>query len=102
MSLRDARKLAAGLPGWRLVSGKALRRDHVLRDFVSAVAFLRAVARVAEAAGHHPDLHLTGYRKLAVVLTTHDAGGLTKDDFALAAKIDALPRRTLGPLKLSS
>jgi 4a-hydroxytetrahydrobiopterin dehydratase len=45
---------------------------------------------VAELEGHHPDLHLTGYRNVAVELWTHAAGGLTENDFILAAKIDAL------------
>ena len=45
---------------------------------------------VAEAEGHHPDLHLTNYRDVQVVLSTHAIGGLARADFILAAKLDAL------------
>jgi 4a-hydroxytetrahydrobiopterin dehydratase len=46
---------------------------------------------LAEAEGHHPDLHLTNYRDVTIELWTHAAGGLTENDFILAAKIDKLP-----------
>ena len=55
------------------------------------MAFLTAVADVAEAQGHHPDLHLTNYRDVSLSLVTHALGGLSTADFALAAKLDALP-----------
>ena len=63
-----------------------------MKDFKAAVAFVNSIASVAEAEGHHPDLHLTGYRKLRVDLATHAVGGLTENDFILAAKIDRLPK----------
>ncbi|MBI4062001.1 MAG: 4a-hydroxytetrahydrobiopterin dehydratase [Elusimicrobia bacterium] len=93
MPLKRARRLAAKLPGWSVVAGKALRRRLVMRDFAAAIAFIRAAARTAEAEGHHPDLHLTGYRNLTIELSTHAIGGLSINDFILAAKLDALPRR---------
>ena len=49
------------------------------------------VGEVAESEDHHPDLHLTGYRNVAIELSTHAVGGLTENDFILAAKIDPLP-----------
>ena len=49
------------------------------------------VGQVAESEDHHPDLHLTGYRNVAIELSTHAVGGLTENDFILAAKIDQLP-----------
>ena len=80
-------------PGWELRDGgRAIGREYVLKDFVAAVALVNAIAAVAETAGHHPDLHLTRYRRLEVVLTTHDAGTLTEKDFRLAAEIEALPK----------
>ena len=88
----EAKSRLSKLKGWKLVSGKTLRRELEMKDFMAAVKFIGAVARPAEAAQHHPDLHLTGYRTLTVELSTHDAGGLTEADFAMAAKIDALPR----------
>jgi 4a-hydroxytetrahydrobiopterin dehydratase len=82
------------LPGWSLANGgKAIRRDYMLKDFLAAVDLIRRIAPRAQAAGHHPDLHLTGYNKLKVVLSTHDAGGLTLNDFRLAASIDALANK---------
>ena len=63
-----------------------------MKDFLSAVQFIQDIAQVAEADDHHPDLHLTGYRKLRVELSTHAIGGLSENDFILAAKIEQLPK----------
>ena len=49
------------------------------------------VAQLAESEGHHPDLHLEGYRHVRIAIWTHAIGGLSKNDFILAAKIDRLP-----------
>ena len=68
-----------------------LRRCFVARNFVSAMAFLQRVADVAEAANHHPDLHLTQWRNVELVIHTHSIAGLTPDDFELAKRLDALP-----------
>jgi 4a-hydroxytetrahydrobiopterin dehydratase len=87
------KRLASLLKGWKLVAGKALRQEFAMADFMAAVKFIDAIARVAEKHQHHPDLHLTGYRRLVAELSTHDAGGLTDADFIVAAKIDALPRK---------
>ena len=96
--LKEAKALAAELHGgWRLIGGRALRLDLVMKDFMAAVRFIDALARAAEAEGHHPDLHLTGYRRLAVELTTHAIGGLSMNDFILAEKIGALRRRQARP-----
>lgn len=79
--------------GWS-ESGGALRRRYVLAGFSEAVKLIGLIAAEAEKADHHPDLHLTGYRSLEVVLSTHDAGGTVTDkDRALAAVIEKLPRR---------
>jgi 4a-hydroxytetrahydrobiopterin dehydratase len=87
-----ARDLGARLDGWK-VGAKELTLELSMKDFPSAIAFVHDVAQLAESEDHHPDLHLTRYRDLKIVLSTHDAGGLTERDFALAAKIDALPRK---------
>ena len=79
------------LAGWTLThGGTRIRRDWTLRDFNAAMAFLNAVAEVAEQEQHHPDLHLEGYRKVWIEIFTHSAGGLTDNDFRLAARIDAI------------
>ncbi|SRR5579884_2951743 len=80
----------AKLSGWELVGGE-LRKTYVLKDFSQAMLFVGGVALLAEAAGHHPDLTIR-WNKVTLALTTHDAGGLTDNDFRLAEQIDALPR----------
>ncbi len=87
-------QVAARLPAvaeWKLADdGKLIRRKYKFKDFVSAMAFLQKVGELAEDEGHHPDLHLTGYKNAAVELTTHAIGGLSENDFIVAAKIDRL------------
>lgn len=80
------------LDGWRLThDGKRIRKDWVVKHFVAGMDFFRAVAEVAEAEQHHPDLHLEGYRNVWIEIWTHAIGGLSENDFILAAKIDQLP-----------
>lgn len=93
LTLKQAKELASKLQGWKLLGAKALRRELVMQDFPAAIEFIHDVAQTAESEGHHPDLHLTGYRNLAIELSTHAIGGLSMNDFVLAAKIDALPRK---------
>jgi 4a-hydroxytetrahydrobiopterin dehydratase len=77
---------------WSLTTdGKSLRRTWRVKDFPTAMHFLAQIADLAEAEDHHPDLHLTGYRNVAVEISTHAVGGLTENDFILAAKIDEVP-----------
>jgi 4a-hydroxytetrahydrobiopterin dehydratase len=80
------------VPGWKLsADARRIRREWRVKDFVTALDFFNRVGRIAEEEGHHPDLQLTGYRQVAIELSTHAAGGLTENDFILAAKIDTLP-----------
>ena len=82
---------AAGLPAWQPVPGKdAIAREWRFPDFVSAWGFMSRVALLAEAHGHHPDWS-NSYGTVRIVLTTHDAGGVTAKDVDLARAIDALP-----------
>jgi 4a-hydroxytetrahydrobiopterin dehydratase len=92
IAAKEAKALVSELKGWTLVAGKTLRRELEMKDFMAAVHFINAVARTAEAEGHHPDLHLTGYRNLVIELSTHSIGGLSMNDFILAEKIDRIPR----------
>lgn len=83
---------------WSLASGgKSIRAGYLMKDFTSAVELIGRIAELAQRHDHHPDLHLTGYRRLEVELTTHSAGGLTDKDFALAAAIEALPKALKRP-----
>jgi len=77
----------AAVPGWKR-KGSAVVRIFQFKDFVVAVRFVNAVAKLAEKAAHHPDIDIR-WNKVSLLLTTHDAGGLTGKDFALAAKCDA-------------
>src|SRR5262245_62682613 len=93
----QARQLLAAVPGWgRTADGKRLRREWRARDFVAALDFFRRVGELAEEEGHHPDLHLVEYRNVAIEIWTHAVGGLTENDFILAAKIDQLPIKVKG------
>lgn len=88
----EAERLLKELDGWTLDSqGRKISRGWQARDFVSAITFFNRVAELAEEEGHHPDLHLTGYRDIKIELSTHAIGGLSENDFILAAKIDDLP-----------
>ncbi|HUG55257.1 MAG TPA: 4a-hydroxytetrahydrobiopterin dehydratase [Vicinamibacteria bacterium] len=83
----EVRTRLAALGGWSLQDGR-LRRRYALPSFAEALAFVNRVGALAEAADHHPDI-LVEYRHVTLTLSTHDAGGLTAKDFALAAQIDA-------------
>ncbi|WP_165234158.1 4a-hydroxytetrahydrobiopterin dehydratase [Aquisphaera insulae] len=92
VSAEEAVEQVGRLPGWVLsADGRSIRRDWVAKNFSAGIAFFDRVAVLAEEEGHHPDLHLEGYRKVAVVLTTHAIGGLSENDFILAAKINQVP-----------
>ena len=69
---------------------KRLTRKFTAKNFLQAVAFVNAVAPVAEDARHHPDIHITNYREVELVLFTHSQVGLTPDDFALASKLSRI------------
>lgn len=76
------------VPGWQL-DGPAIRRTYTHADFLGSIKFVNAVAELAEAANHHPDIEIQ-WNKVTLRLTTHDKGGLTKKDFELAAKCERL------------
>ena len=76
--------------GWQVArDGKSLRRELRFADFYRTMSFVNALAHVANAEDHHPDLEL-GYNYCNVRFSTHDTGGLTEKDFICAAKADAL------------
>jgi 4a-hydroxytetrahydrobiopterin dehydratase len=73
-------------PEWKLQGGK-LVREWTFKDFVEAMQFVNRVAALAEAAGHHPDIDVR-YNRVLLGLVSHDAGGITKRDAAMANRID--------------
>lgn len=81
----------ARLDGWRLVDGK-LHRELRFGSFVHAFGFMASVALVAESMNHHPEWRNV-YDRVSIDLTTHDAGGISHKDVALAERIDALAAR---------
>jgi 4a-hydroxytetrahydrobiopterin dehydratase len=88
----EIKQLLPTVSAWRQTpDGKRLHREWRVKDFRTALDFFRRVGDLAEAEDHHPDLHLSGYRNVALELSTHAVGGLTENDFILAAKIDQLP-----------
>ena len=85
---QEVKRLLEQLDGWQ-VEGALLIKTVKFKGFMPGVRLVDRIAEVAEAEAHHPDLHLS-YGSLRIELTTHAAGGLTENDFILAAKIDRL------------
>ena len=72
-------------PEWKLQNGKLIR-EWTFKDFVEAMKFVNRVATLAEAAGHHPDIDVR-YNQVTLGLVSHDAGGITQRDAAMASQI---------------
>ena len=91
-TLQQSQAQLKQLDGWRLThDGQRIRKDWTVKNFMAGMRFFNECARVAEEDAHHPDLHIEGYRNASVELWTHAIGGLSENDFILAAKIDELP-----------
>jgi 4a-hydroxytetrahydrobiopterin dehydratase len=87
----EAKSQVEKLPGWRIShAGKRIRKDWTVKDFAAGLDFFQRVGRLAETENHHPDLHLEGYRNVWIELSSHEIGGLSENDFILAAKINGL------------
>lgn len=85
----QAAALGAATPDWTIdEDSRSIRRKLNCETFAGATRMIHQIAEIAEAQQHHPDLHLTGYRHLEIVLTTHAIGGLSENDFILAAHFD--------------
>jgi 4a-hydroxytetrahydrobiopterin dehydratase len=88
----EARQQLTRLSGWQLTpDNQRIGKDWTVKNFLAGMKFFNQVADVAESEGHHPDLHLEGYRNVRIEIWTHAIGGLSENDFILAAKIDELP-----------
>jgi 4a-hydroxytetrahydrobiopterin dehydratase len=88
LSDTEVKAALAEVPGWEL-AGADIVKEYKFKDFVAAMAFVNRVADRAEAANHHPDIDIR-WNKVRLALSTHSEGGLTRNDFALAAEIEAL------------
>lgn len=85
-----AAALQEGLdPGWERNAASSIRRTFHFPNFVDAFGFATRIALLAQSENHHPDLEV-GWGRVRVTFSTHSAGGLTDNDFAMAAKVDAL------------
>jgi 4a-hydroxytetrahydrobiopterin dehydratase len=88
----QVRDMMTVIPQWHLTGdGKSIHREWRVKDFETALGYFNAIGRIAEEQDHHPDLHLTGYRNVRIELSTHAIGGLSENDFILAAHIDQVP-----------
>ncbi len=82
----EVERALADAPGWNLVTGN-LEREWMFPDFVRAMEFVNQVAAIAEDAGHHPDIDIR-YNRVTLGLVTHDAGGITANDAAMATRLN--------------
>jgi 4a-hydroxytetrahydrobiopterin dehydratase len=88
----EAEALHASVPRWALsIEPPRLSREFTFKNFVRAMKFVNRVADLAEEEGHHPDFHVH-WNRVELVLWTHDIGGLSENDFIVAAKIDRLAK----------
>jgi 4a-hydroxytetrahydrobiopterin dehydratase len=92
LSPEEAKELGLETPLWT-VRDKAMERDFNFKDFRHSMAFVNRVAELAELQNHHPDIYIT-YSKVKLLLSTHKIGGLSRNDFILAAKIDLLTKES--------
>lgn len=87
----ELKKYLAMVSDWLLsVDKKSITKEFKLTDFVSALGFVNQVGILAEDEGHHPDIEIFGYNKVKIKLFTHAIGGLSVNDFIVAAKINEL------------
>jgi len=97
LSRGEAEALLEGTSGWSLdADARRITRSWTVKNFMAGIDFFNKVASLAEDEGHHPDLHLEGYRHVSIVIWTHAVGGLTENDFILAAKINQVPVQIRG------
>jgi 4a-hydroxytetrahydrobiopterin dehydratase len=91
-ALAEAARYVAQVPGWILADdAKKITRSFEFKDFLGSMDFINAVADIAEAEGHHPDIYIF-YNKVRLELYTHAVGGLSENDFIMAAKINGITR----------
>ena len=90
--LETINELLPVVPEWKLEDTKIIKRGFRFKDFVEAMKFVNKVANIAESEGHHPDIFIS-YNYVRISLMTHNIGGLSENDFIMAAKINELYTR---------
>jgi 4a-hydroxytetrahydrobiopterin dehydratase len=93
LSSAEAEELVEEIDQWTIEDDKKLEKVLVFKDFRQALDFVDKVGAIAERENHHPDISIFDYKKVRLVLFTHAIGGLSENDFILAAKIDDLLRQ---------
>ena len=88
LSEKEIQEKLSELAGWEGKDRK-IEKEFSFDGFLGAIKFVEKVAALAEAANHHPDIHIF-YDKVKIVLSTHDVGGVSENDFSLAEQIDAI------------
>ena len=88
LSAKQIKESLAAVPAWKK-TGAAIARTYQFKDFPAAIKFVDKLAKLAEKAWHHPDIDIR-WNKVTLVLSTHDAGGVTEKDFSLAKQFDRL------------
>ena len=88
LSLEETKRLITDIPRWTLAD-KSIQREFSFKDFRQSMDFVNQVADLAEKQNHHPDIFIS-YSRVKLVHSTHKVGGLSRNDFILAAKIDLL------------
>ncbi|MDP3996347.1 MAG: 4a-hydroxytetrahydrobiopterin dehydratase [bacterium] len=89
LMLNEIKEFSRQVPDWTWEEHERLKRKFEFKDFAEALAFVNKIGEIAEKEGHHPDIKF-GWGYVEVTLYTHSIGGLTENDFILAAKIDRL------------
>lgn len=90
LTSKEFHPLLQEIPLWKVINGKQIEREFQFTNFKTALAFVNSMAKIAGKEKHHPDMFLHGWNKVRVTLYTHAIGGLSKNDFIVAAKIDKL------------
>jgi 4a-hydroxytetrahydrobiopterin dehydratase len=85
----QAEEYLSQVEGWTLdQESKKISKEYKFKDFIGAINFVNKISEIAESEGHHPDIHIN-YNKVRLELSTHAIGGLSENDFIVAAKVDA-------------
>jgi 4a-hydroxytetrahydrobiopterin dehydratase len=88
---QELAKYSKEVPAWEVYDNKTkIKREFEFQNFREAIGFINKVADLAESEGHHPNIYLYDFKKVRVELWTHKIGGLHRNDFVMAAKIDSI------------
>lgn len=93
LTMARAKLFLQQTPGWELKGdkeGNKISKTFTFKNFKMAIAFVNKVADLAESEGHHPDMLIFSWNKVTITLWTHAIGGLSENDFIMAAKINML------------